>query len=639
MAIHTAMVGLHRGLGLLMRLLALFTLAFVLAGCHDDDDDDGKQLGIVTQPADVAVLAGQAATFTVVAEGNSPTYQWSRNGAAITGATSASYTTPATVAGDSGAKYTVVVTSGSESLTSREATLTVNVPPSITTQPASASVTAGSTATFNVTAAGTGTLSYQWRRDGTAIAGATASAYTTAATVAGDDGAQFSVVVTSAYGTVTSNAATLTVTTPGSSFNGTWAGSAAMEATDNKVGYSTSAVNRETGDGIVAWVETSTTTRAVYVNEYTASTQTWRGATKLYEGPLNTTAIYNPDVAINPAGHAVVAWPEYDLNSQGFTRAVRRTPAGAWGSVVTVTSGTGSTDYVDVGIDAAGNATVGWVQGSPLLATVAYLPVAGGADAPVVLESSADSGRSEYMNVVVDDVGNVTAAWRRDRAGVDAEQVVARRRAAGQAWGSVVVLSETGRADYPDAAGDPVSGNVIVAWNDEAPAASVADIRYSVFNAASGTWSAADVAESETTDAGWVEVAASDGGFGAITWETNNGTALTIRARLVDLGTAALSAPVTATTDGAWPHVGVNATGDMMVAYGQVQSNYGINFAYYVPKTGTPSTTQFTPARTEAVNWNLAMTSAGATLLAWDEGFRDQFYQFTGTTVYARWFK
>jgi len=83
--------------------------------------------------------------------------------------------------------------------------------PSITVQPANQSVTAGQTAVFTVTAAGSAPLSYQWQKNGAAIAGATSSSYTTPATSAADSGSTFVVVVTNSAGTVSSNAAKLTV--------------------------------------------------------------------------------------------------------------------------------------------------------------------------------------------------------------------------------------------------------------------------------------------------------------------------------------------------------------------------------------------------------------------------------------------
>jgi hypothetical protein len=83
--------------------------------------------------------------------------------------------------------------------------------PAITTQPGSQSVTVGQTATFSVVATGTAPLSYQWKRNGTAITGATASSYTTAAITLTDNDAAFLVTVSNAAGEITSAAATLTV--------------------------------------------------------------------------------------------------------------------------------------------------------------------------------------------------------------------------------------------------------------------------------------------------------------------------------------------------------------------------------------------------------------------------------------------
>jgi acid phosphatase len=121
-----------------------------------------------------------------------------------------------TTSSDNGAQFTVMVSNSTGSVTSTAATLTVSaavVAPTITTQPASQTVTVGQTATFNVAATGTAPLSYQWRKNGTAISGATSSSYTTPATTSSDNGAQFTVVVSNSAGSVASTAATLTVTT------------------------------------------------------------------------------------------------------------------------------------------------------------------------------------------------------------------------------------------------------------------------------------------------------------------------------------------------------------------------------------------------------------------------------------------
>jgi hypothetical protein len=173
---------------------------------------------ITSQPASQTITAGQTATFSVTASGTAPlTYQWQKNGVAISGAASSSYTTPAETTSDNGAQFAVVVSNSAGTATSNSAVLTVNpapVAPSITTQPSSKTITAGQTATFSVGASGTAPLTYQWQKNGTAITGATLSSYTTPAETTSDNGAQFTVLVSNSVGSITSNPATLTVNPP-----------------------------------------------------------------------------------------------------------------------------------------------------------------------------------------------------------------------------------------------------------------------------------------------------------------------------------------------------------------------------------------------------------------------------------------
>lgn len=111
------------------------SVIFGLTSCSSSTySPGGTSPAITTQPANVTVTAGQTATFVVVATGTAPlSFQWQKNGASISGATSATYITPAAVNGDNGAKFDVVVSNAFGSLTSSTATLTVTATTTFTT--------------------------------------------------------------------------------------------------------------------------------------------------------------------------------------------------------------------------------------------------------------------------------------------------------------------------------------------------------------------------------------------------------------------------------------------------------------------------------------------------------------------------
>jgi len=169
---------------------------------------------ITTQPSSQSVTAGSNVSFTVAATSSANmAYQWRKDGTAISGATGTTYSINAVTAGAAGG-YSVVITNSAGSTTSATATLTVTTPttpPAITSAPASQTASPGSSVKFSVTATGTAPLSYSWRKNGTAINGATTASYTINS-VQGSDAGTYTVVVGNSAGTVTSAGATLTVT-------------------------------------------------------------------------------------------------------------------------------------------------------------------------------------------------------------------------------------------------------------------------------------------------------------------------------------------------------------------------------------------------------------------------------------------
>ncbi len=173
-------------------------------------------VSISVHPLSQTVCIGAAVSFSVTAAGSNLTYQWRKNGSAISGATAATYSIPVVASADAGS-YDVTVTGSCGSVTSSQAVLIVNATTAITVQPPSQFVCAGASVTFSVTATGI-SLTYQWRKNGTNISGATSSSYNLN-NVAASDAGNYDVLITGTCGQVTSQTALLSVTA-----NGTWIG-------------------------------------------------------------------------------------------------------------------------------------------------------------------------------------------------------------------------------------------------------------------------------------------------------------------------------------------------------------------------------------------------------------------------------
>jgi len=168
---------------------------------------------IITQPQSQTALAGTNVTFFVDLGGTAPlSYRWRFNGTNIVGATNASFTRTNVQSANAGA-YSVVVTNRAGSVTSSNATLAVLVPPTITLQPRSLSVTRGAAVSLTVTATGTAPLRYQWVYNGDAILKATNSSLSIT-NVQETNAGTYSVIITNVAGQVVSSNALLTVNVP-----------------------------------------------------------------------------------------------------------------------------------------------------------------------------------------------------------------------------------------------------------------------------------------------------------------------------------------------------------------------------------------------------------------------------------------
>lgn len=159
-----------------------------------------------------SATVGSAFTYTITASNAPTSYAATGLPAGLTlNTTSGVISGTPTTAGTASVSLTATNAFG----TSTAATLTITVSSgiiatSISAQPQTKTVDAGTAATLSVTGNGSGTLTYQWKKNGVDIAGAT-SATLTLANPGRTDMGSYSVTVTGTGGSVTSDAAKLTV--------------------------------------------------------------------------------------------------------------------------------------------------------------------------------------------------------------------------------------------------------------------------------------------------------------------------------------------------------------------------------------------------------------------------------------------
>jgi hypothetical protein len=381
-------------------------------------------------PASLSVVAPDAATFTTTVTGfPTPTLQWQLdtggggNFVDITGATSSSYTTPATSIGDNGNLYRVVASNTSGDITSSSAALSVALPaaPSFTTQPADVTIIEGQNTQFTVVVTGTPTPTLQWQLSTNSgstwsnINGETGTTFTVVAPALANNGRQFRAVATNSEGPVNSNAATLTV-------------------------------------------------NAAPANN------TWQTAGRI--GPV-AGSIYHPKIAFDSLGNAMAIWMQG--NAGGSTRyelwANRYIAGSGWGTPQVIYAGVDfRVNWPQLGVDASGNAIVVWellddlYDTLPHIWSVSYSPSTGwGTAAGIDNDTGAYGSSSPKLSVASN--GTAVAIWSQGN-GTSVGNILMATGSTGSGWGSPALLATAaiGQVGGPDAVLN-ATGNGIATWS------------------------------------------------------------------------------------------------------------------------------------------------------------------------------
>ena len=167
-------------------------------------------LSVTGQPAgQTTKCTGQSTTFNITVSGSGPAYQWKKGGNDIAGQTNSAFTLNNVAIGDAGT-YSCFVSNSCSNATCNDAVLSVNITPVISSNPSGQGICSGLPVSLTVSASGTDPISYQWKKNGNVIDGATASNYQLATINTSDAGSYFC-AVSNICGNISSSNVVLTV--------------------------------------------------------------------------------------------------------------------------------------------------------------------------------------------------------------------------------------------------------------------------------------------------------------------------------------------------------------------------------------------------------------------------------------------
>lgn len=216
------------------------------------------------------------------------------------------------------------------------------------------------------------------------------------------------------------------------------------------------------GNALAVWSQTDGTRSNIWANRYTAG-QGW-GTAQLIEDD-NAGGAYDPRIAVNPNGNAIAVW-EQTADSQRYFLVNRYTPGQGWGTPQLVETGSAGAAYdPQIAIDAGGNAMVVWHQSDGVRLNIwANLYTAGGGWGTAQRIESNNTGAAFYPQIAIDADGNALAVWPQSDG--LRNNMWANRYTAGCGWGTAQLIEtdNAGGAFSPQIAVN-ADGNAIAVWH------------------------------------------------------------------------------------------------------------------------------------------------------------------------------
>lgn len=337
------------------------------------------------------------------------------------------------------------------------------------------------------------------------------------------------------------------------------------------------------GNAHAVWVQTDLPQKNIWANRYDAATGTW-GMAELIEttddGPASS-----PRIAVGPGGHAMAVWTQFNAGRWNIWANRYDAATEAWGTAELIeTDDAGYANFPQVALDANGNALAVWSQSDGLrdnLWANRFTAATGSWGAAEMIET-VDIDSASTPQAGFDASGNALAVWSQSD-GVRNSIWANRYSATTGTWGSARLI-EVEDAGTAVSLGLSVnaSGDAMAVWKQRDGA------RFSVwanrFNAASGTWDAAQLIETDDSgNADRPQVVMDGSGRALAVWQQEGTRSIDIWANRYDPATRSWGTPELIETDDAGdafqPQIGVDSAGQAMAVWSQFDGTRSRVFA------------------------------------------------------------
>lgn len=406
--------------------------------------------------------------------------------------------------------------------------------------------------------------------------------------------------------------AALAVAAPSAWAAPAWLAQADLTATGENASVPAVAMNGA-GDAVVAWQRASGTGFFAQASLRDAGTNF---STPLELGPAGFEELGPPQAAIDGAGTAIVVWQRFDaMSTNTVVQAAIRPAGGSFGAPVPLSATGSGAVHPQIAMNAAGDAVVAWehLVGQTMAVQAVVRPAGGTFSAPVDLSAAGLSG--PLPRVAIDGAGNATVVWT--QAGPAGTTVQVATRPAGGSWAPAADLSPADDAGSGRVATNG-SGETIAVWT-QADAANNTIVQASV-RPVGGAFEAPADLSAAGRDAVDPHVAIDAAGHAVAVWSRFDGSTRVVQTASRPAG-GAFGTPAglsLAGGDARDPSVVANPAGDIVAAWQRSDgADTIVQAAVHRAGTGFGAISDLSAPGRDAVAPQLGIDADGDAIAAW----------------------